>query len=324
MADGPSCATRTGGPGATQLREHLGRVLVVVDDQNAAAGRGGRTPRPPAARRARPLAVWAELNGTRSTNSLPFPGPSLARLDVAAVQLDQAAHDREAEAEAALRPVEGLALLHEQVEHIGSISAEMPMPVSRTRERDVRRLAPGRRPRSGRPDRCTSPRWSAGSRRPARAASDRRRRRRPAAGTSATSSLVALLEAAGSPSRPPWRRCRRSRRARVRSSILPRVIRETSSRSSTSRTRCLTWRSMIVRSCSTPVRRAGASAAARSTIGESGLRSSWPSIARNSSFARLARDASTASASSRRPASCSSSCVVTRATSSRAENGLTR
>ena len=36
-------------------------------------------------------------------NSLPWPGPSLAACDVAAVQLDQAADQRQADAQAALR-----------------------------------------------------------------------------------------------------------------------------------------------------------------------------------------------------------------------------
>ncbi len=71
--------------------------------------------------------------------------------------------------------------------------------------------------------------------------------------------------------------------------ILPRVIRETSSRSSTSPIRWRTWRSAIARSCSSP---GGAPRSRMSwsavAIGASGLRSSWPSIARNSSLRRSA------------------------------------
>ncbi len=65
-------------------------------------------------------------------------------------------------------------------------------------------------------------------------------------------------------------------------------MRETSSRSSTRRERCLTWRSMTWRSGAptAPSRRAISSSEV--TIGASGLRSSWPSIARNSSFTRPA------------------------------------
>ena len=69
-------------------------------------------------------------------------------------------------------------------------------------------------------------------------------------------------------------------------SISPRVMRETSSRSSTSRTRWPAWRSI------TPTTRPdrgsgrGRASAARAQVrsGASGLRSSWPSVARNSSL----------------------------------------
>ena len=69
----------------------------------------------------------------------------------------------------------------------------------------------------------------------------------------------------------------------LRSTILPRVIRLTSRRSSTMRARCIDWRSINGRSS------AGSRAVASSrmspsalTIAASGLRSSWASIARNS------------------------------------------
>ncbi len=69
-----------------------------------------------------------------------------------------------------------------------------------------------------------------------------------------------------------------------RSSIAPRVMREMSSRSSTRRVICATWRSMVSRSererCgSTDCERSMCSAA---RIGASGLRSSCESVARNS------------------------------------------
>ena len=72
------------------------------------------------------------------------------------------------------------------------------------------------------------------------------------------------------------------------SSMLPRVIREMSSRSSTSRTTWRTWRRITVRSRSNV---SGALICIRSSavrIGASGLRSSCPSIARNSSLTRFA------------------------------------
>ena len=49
---------------------------------------------------------------------LACPGPGALRLDRAAVQLDQALHQREPEPEPALRAVERLARLEEQIEHV--------------------------------------------------------------------------------------------------------------------------------------------------------------------------------------------------------------
>ncbi len=81
---------------------------------------------------------------------------------------------------------------------------------------------------------------------------------------------------------------RRSRCLRIWT--LPRMIRETSNRSSTSRTRCWTWcfimsRAQAAVGASTP------SISKRSRplrIGANGLRSSWANIARNSSLRRSA------------------------------------
>ena len=72
--------------------------------------------------------------------------------------------------------------------------------------------------------------------------------------------------------------------------IMPRVMRDTSSRSSIRRTRCSTWRSMMSRA---EARCGSASSFSRSSctavrIGASGLRSSCASIARNSSLRRSA------------------------------------
>ena len=47
---------------------------------------------------------------------MPRPGPSLARLDLAAVQLDDVADDREAEAEPAVRTRDGRVALAEAIE----------------------------------------------------------------------------------------------------------------------------------------------------------------------------------------------------------------
>ena len=75
----------------------------------------------------------------------------------------------------------------------------------------------------------------------------------------------------------------------LRSSILPRVMRDTSIRSSTRRTMWLTWRSII--SHIWPAGPAAPESRSRLTelrIGASGLRSSWASVARNSSLRRSA------------------------------------
>ena len=73
-------------------------------------------------------------------NSLPLPSPSLQRMHAAPVQLDDAAHQRQAHAQSAERAAG----------HSGSIcmnrsntdrcaSRSMPLPLSRTRSFDVRR-----------------------------------------------------------------------------------------------------------------------------------------------------------------------------------------
>ena len=97
--------------------------------------------------------------------------------------------------------------------------------------------------------------------------------------------------AAGSRSRSPWATTRASSTASRRSSIFPRAMRETSSRSSTRRERCCTCRSMIDRSRSSASGARSCMSCRAVSIGASGLRSSWPSIARNSSLARFASSA---------------------------------
>ena len=51
-------------------------------------------------------------------NSLPRPGPALRDLDAPAVQLDETLRDGEPDAEPALRAIERLVALHEQIEHV--------------------------------------------------------------------------------------------------------------------------------------------------------------------------------------------------------------
>ena len=64
-------------------------------------------------------------------NVLPRPAVA-SRLDLAAVQDDERAHQREAEAEAAVGAVGILIALDEQLEHARQQSRAMPMPSSAT------------------------------------------------------------------------------------------------------------------------------------------------------------------------------------------------
>src|SRR5947207_13189819 len=95
------------------LREHLGGIDVVVHDQDAPALMG-------AARWSSALG-WTRLlpgGGRQTDDELAAPPRPLAeRVDGAAVQLDQAAHQREADPEAALRAIGQLIPLDEQLEH---------------------------------------------------------------------------------------------------------------------------------------------------------------------------------------------------------------
>ena len=63
-------------------------------------------------------------SGRRTRSSRAAPGPGAARLDAAAVQPDERSHDGQPEPEPALRSIQRLPLLHEQVEdprqHLGA------------------------------------------------------------------------------------------------------------------------------------------------------------------------------------------------------------
>ena len=86
---------------AQQHREAVGGVAVVVDDQDARdAARRGRScgAAGPILAGASPAAI-----GRRTMNSLPLPETVAARLDAAAVHLDETLHQREPDAQAALR-----------------------------------------------------------------------------------------------------------------------------------------------------------------------------------------------------------------------------
>ena len=80
------------------------------------------------------------------TNSLPLPRVRrCARVTRAAVQLDEAAHDGQTEAEPALRAVEGLRSWTNRSKIRGSISGAMPMPRVAHAEHDLVAVALGGR-----------------------------------------------------------------------------------------------------------------------------------------------------------------------------------
>ena len=100
------------------LRDALGGVDVVVDHQD----RGGRDAAS-ARRRGASSAAARRARGSRTTNSAAPAGALAEGLHRAAVHLDQPAHQRQADAQAALRAVERSLSLHEQVEDAPSRSA---------------------------------------------------------------------------------------------------------------------------------------------------------------------------------------------------------
>ena len=104
--------------------------------------------------------------GSRTVNSLPLPGPVARGRDAPAVHLDELLDERQADPQAALGAGERAVALGEELEDLRAASrAGCPMPLSRDADDDRRRpLAPAveRDPPAG--ARCTSRRWSAGSR----------------------------------------------------------------------------------------------------------------------------------------------------------------
>ena len=98
--------------------------------RSASARRGQRLRR--GVRRLAPRGA-ARRAAVSTTNSLPRAEPSLSRLDRAAVHRHQAAHQRQPDAEAALRAAARAIDLREHVEHRRQAARRaMPMPLSRT------------------------------------------------------------------------------------------------------------------------------------------------------------------------------------------------
>ena len=102
--------------GGERRYQHVTRVLVVVDDEdpdavqgNAARGRSGRW-----------LGERLRSRGNRKSDRkrCAVIGSVALRLDVTAVQLDEVAHDRQAEAHAAVRARRGRVRLAEAFEHV--------------------------------------------------------------------------------------------------------------------------------------------------------------------------------------------------------------
>ena len=252
-AAGPSCATATSWPSSARATsaQHLGGVLVVVDDEDARR-------RGPRRRRRRlggtavggvaarsPIGAAAAARRTRCRGPARRCAPRRCRRAARPGCARSRGRGRG-------RPASGRAPARSCTNRSktrGSISGAMPMPVSRTRDaRTSLAVALRADRRCGRrvgvylaalvsrfATTCAS-RVGSPSTDQARAA------RRPSGGASRCSSSglaisIALRDDLGELDA-----------ARVRSSILPRVMRETSSRSSTRRTRCSTWRSMTARS----------------------------------------------------------------------------
>ena len=246
--------------------------------------RRGRRRGAGAARRRRAASA---RSGRRTVKRLPDRGPSLCAATRAAVQLDDAPDQREADAESAARALERRVDLREHLEDLVGCSGGEADAAVDDRDLDARAVALDveldRRRRLGeyfaallsRFENTCESRVVIGverrSRRPARA--------RRARGRSASSSGI---DASRSRRRAP----RAASSARAARSSLPRLMRATSSRSSISRTSRRSWRCIASCSgCGAPRRAAARSSALPS--GASGLRSSCASVARNSSLRRL-------------------------------------
>ena len=124
---------------------------VVVDDQHAQRRRAAPVGAPPAPAAARRAAGAGAAAGARRTRC-PRPGPSLcARRREPPCSSTSAAHQREADAEAALRAVERARRpARTGRRRAAAARPAMPTPLSRTRIDDLAALARGRRARCGR------------------------------------------------------------------------------------------------------------------------------------------------------------------------------
>ena len=234
------------GPAPPASRARLSAESRLSSTTRTRRARAGLTRRPTPARSC--AGSWtggAGTAGRRTTNSLPRSGPSLKAWTRAAVHLDQAPDQGQADAQPALGAVERAVDLGEQVEDARQ----------HLRRRCRRRCrGPGRPPRrrpapppgrSVRLPRCTWRRCSAGWPAPGRAAPGRpstqtrlggkRRRSSSCRRASISGRLVSTARGHGRGEVD---------RLGLQAGSCRAVIREMSSRSSTSRTSCSTWRSI--------------------------------------------------------------------------------
>ena len=231
-------------------------------------------------------------SGSRTTNSLPRPQPVAVGLDRAAVHLDEVLHQRQADAQPALRPCGRRGPPGRTARRLrgsmsrGDADARVPDP--------EHRLAP--LPLRGQPDPAAFgsvylaalvSRFADDLGQPHRVGVERQPVR-PAARRSARAADVD--ERAGR-SRPPGRPRRQVRPAPVGASILPRddpghVQQVVDQPGESAAPAAPPFAGPLTVAClTTPP---GGSTADALRIGASGLRSSWASIARNSSFRRSA------------------------------------
>ena len=177
-------------------------------------------------------------------NSLPLPGPSLSAAMRAAVHLDELLDDRQPDAEPALGAGERAVPLGEELEHLGELlgrDADAPVPdadddLVRPRCGPMSRMWPAVLAVLGRVVQQVHHHLLEPGRvgvDPEVAPVDARRRARASAPRRAASPWPTALSRIGVASSTS-----------LRSSIFPRVMRETSSRSSMSRVRCFICRAM--------------------------------------------------------------------------------
>ena len=232
-------------------------------------------------------------------NSLPWPRPVAARLDRAAVQLDQAAHEREPDARG--RPASGRASVsacaNRSKTRGSSLGRDADAVVAHADDRPRRRRA--RRSSAMRPPvvgvlRGVVEQVGEHLREPRRVGVDASSGSR---GSATVEVVPARRRSAGAPSRRRGHDDRGSSSAlRVELDLAARDARDVEQVVDQPRRGAATWRSMTSRVAlrGRLDRRAARSRCSAVAIGASGLRSSWASIARNSSLRRSAsRRAST-------------------------------